>query len=244
MPQPLDHLAHHNGYNKGLELTLSVCLCYTLCVLGLRLYLRWRAFGPDDYVILLSTVRFPSTRPLIPTISERQHLICGYGQAFAFVFFGCSYASSAAGLGRLIEFLGSQQDTIDRLNALTLVSNMSWFTALCLSKLAIVAMLLRTTQTTAHRRLQYFVGALVSAQWVLSITLVTARCTTFNDLTWDFRSNGAACSRQQLRWRVVTGLDVATEVAILVLPVQLVWKLQMSVKNKCIVIVALWLRLP
>ncbi|KAJ4392762.1 hypothetical protein N0V91_011277 [Didymella pomorum] len=47
-----------------------------------------------------------------------------------------------------------------------------------------------------------------------------------------------------LRWQVVTGLDVATELAILTLPLQLVWKLQMPLKSKIIVIVAFWLRIP
>lgn len=54
-----DHVAHRDGYNKGLEFTLLICLCYTLCVLGLRLYIRWRAFGVDDFVVSLSTVSLP-----------------------------------------------------------------------------------------------------------------------------------------------------------------------------------------
>ena len=162
----------------------------------------------------------------------------------ALVFFGCSYASSAAGLGHPIKTPKAQQDKIDRLNALTLVNNLSWIIALCSSKLAIISMLLRTTLTTSHQRLQYFVGALVSAQCILSIILMTARCTAFDDLAWNIRSNATACPRQEVRWRVITGLDAATELAILVLPLQLVWKLQMRTKDKSIVVVAFWLRIP
>ena len=50
-------IVYHDGYSKGLEFTLSVCLCYTLCVLGLRLYIRWKNFAIDDLIISLSSVR-------------------------------------------------------------------------------------------------------------------------------------------------------------------------------------------
>lgn len=143
-----------------------------------------------------------------------------------------------------MKVLSSKQDTVDLLNALALVSNLSWITALCLSKLAIISLLLRTTQTRSHQRLQYFVAALVSTQCILSIILLTAGCTTFDGLSWDFKQNARSCPRQVLRWQVITGFDIATEVAILALPVQLVWKLQMPTKNKLIVITAFWLRIP
>lgn len=73
---------------------------------------------------------------------------------------------------------------------------------------------------------------------------MTAECTAFDGLAWDFPSNVEACSGQALRWHIITGLDIATELAVLVLPLQLVWKLQMPFKNKFIVIMAFWLRIP
>lgn len=105
-------------------------------------------------------------------------------------------------------------------------------------------MLLRTTQTTTHQRLQYLVGALVSIQCVLSIVLMTAGCTGFEGFAWNIQSNAVACPRQELRWHIITGFDIATELALLILPLHLVWKLQMPTKDKLIVIVAFWLRVP
>ncbi|KZM19419.1 hypothetical protein ST47_g9361 [Ascochyta rabiei] len=172
------------------------------------------------------------------------HIVCKSEQVLALVFFGCNYAANATGLGRPIDTLSSRQGTIERLNVLTLVSNLSWITALSLSKSAIVLMLLRTTPTASHKRLQYLVGALVLMQCVLSITLMTAGCSVFEGFAWSFRSNVNTCSRQSLRWQVITGLDIATELAVLALPLQLVWNLQMSIKNKFVVIVAFWLRIP
>lgn len=85
---------------------------------------------------------------------------------------------------------------------------------------------------------------MIFVQWIATSVLMTAGCTSFDGLSWDFSSNAETCSRQALRWQVVTGLDVATELAILTLPLQLVWKLQMPLKSKIIVIVAFWLRIP
>ena len=104
-------------------------------------------------------------------------------------------------------------------------------------------MLLRTTLDTSHRRLQYLAGSLVTAQCIISITTITANCGLFDGFSRDFRLNNHACSRQELRWRIITGCDIATEIVILILPLQLVWKLQMSPKNKFIVIAAFWLRM-
>ncbi|KAJ4983076.1 integral membrane protein [Stagonosporopsis vannaccii] len=220
---------HRDGYSKSLEFTLSVCLCYTLCILALRLYIRWRHFAVDDLIVLLSSVSFPTVCVVV---------------ALAFVFSGCSYASKAADLAWPMPSLIAQQEHFDRLNTLILVANLSWVTALCLSKLAVVSMLLSITLTPGHQKLQYLVGALIAIQCVSSIILITARCTAFDGFAWDIRRNDATCPHQELRWRVITGLDVATEVLILALPVQLVWNLHMSVRNKFVVTAAFWLRVP
>lgn len=56
-PASTEGVAQHVGNVDGLSMTLSLCLCYTLCFACLRVYIRWRAYGPDDLVVLLSTVR-------------------------------------------------------------------------------------------------------------------------------------------------------------------------------------------
>jgi hypothetical protein len=54
-----DGVAVHIGYVHGLQLALALCLCYTLCIVCLRSYIRWRAFGRDDAVVVVSTVSDP-----------------------------------------------------------------------------------------------------------------------------------------------------------------------------------------
>ncbi|RMZ80875.1 hypothetical protein DV737_g2756, partial [Chaetothyriales sp. CBS 132003] len=46
------------------------------------------------------------------------------------------------------------------------------------------------------------------------------------------------------RWVATTALDFASEIIILVLPIDMVWSLQMAVKSKLIVLGRFWLRIP
>lgn len=54
----------------------------------------------------------------------------------------------------------------------------------------------------------------------------------------------AANTGQDVRWQVVTAFDIITELILLALPVHLVWKLQMPLTKKAMIIVAFWIRLP
>ena len=49
MPQSL-------GYKDGVNLAISLCLTYTLCLSCVRAYIRKGAYGIDDSVIAVATV--------------------------------------------------------------------------------------------------------------------------------------------------------------------------------------------
>jgi hypothetical protein len=49
---------------------------------------------------------------------------------------------------------------------------------------------------------------------------------------------------QATRWQVLTALDITTEVGLLILPVHLVWNLQMPRTKKAVLLIAFYLRLP
>lgn len=49
---------------------------------------------------------------------------------------------------------------------------------------------------------------------------------------------------QLARWQVFTAFDVITEIVLLVLPLQLVWKLKMPLRKKAMVLTAFYLRTP
>ncbi|KAF2854151.1 hypothetical protein T440DRAFT_269565 [Plenodomus tracheiphilus IPT5] len=212
-------VVHHSGNAAVLKFALGLCLCYTLCVLVLRGFIRWRIYGVDDAIVLVSTI-------------------------LALAFFGCGYTSAALGLGRPDAELDLQQSSIEELNQETLAGNLTWIISLCISKVVIVAMLLRTTQTRSHRRVQHGVGLLIAAQCVVSVALLTSRCSHPSKLFWDFRSGNKDCPHKETRWLVLTILDILTEALLLLLPLQLVWRLKMDRRNRVYVIAAFWLRLP
>jgi hypothetical protein len=110
--------------------------------------------------------------------------------------------------------------------------------------MAIVTMLLRTTQTVADRRAQYGVGGLILAQCIVSIALLTSGCSFHRDFAWSMEPGSSECPQNEMRWQVMTALDIVTETGLLVLPIELVWGLKMSARNKLIVILAFWLRIP
>lgn len=51
-----DTASQHIGHVDALNLTVSLCLCYTLCIALVRLWIRRGAFGVDDLVIVLATL--------------------------------------------------------------------------------------------------------------------------------------------------------------------------------------------
>ncbi|KAG9196088.1 hypothetical protein G6011_01209 [Alternaria panax] len=207
------------GHAASLKFTIGLCICYTLCVACLRGFIRRGAYSIDDFFVLLSGI-------------------------LALGFFGIVFASISAGLGRPMTELYPNSAAIDKLNNCTIAGSILWMTSLCVSKVAIIAMLLRTTQTVFHRRSQYFAGALIVAQCLTSILLLTINCSAHRELAWNMTPANPECPQVERRWYALTALDVVTEALVLFLPIQLVWSLQMSVRAKLIVISAFWLRLP
>jgi hypothetical protein len=51
-----DAPSHHIGHVDALNLTVSLCLCYTLCIALTRLWIRRGVFGLDDLVVLIATL--------------------------------------------------------------------------------------------------------------------------------------------------------------------------------------------
>ena len=51
-----DTLSQHIGHVDALNLTVSICLCYTLCIALTRFWIRRGVFGFDDLVVLAATL--------------------------------------------------------------------------------------------------------------------------------------------------------------------------------------------
>lgn len=44
------------GYEGSLSVTTSLCLTYTLLIIGARIYIRYRSYGVEDAFVLVATV--------------------------------------------------------------------------------------------------------------------------------------------------------------------------------------------
>ena len=49
-------LVNHVGFSESLSITISLCLTYTLLIVGIRLYIRSSNYGADDACVLGATV--------------------------------------------------------------------------------------------------------------------------------------------------------------------------------------------
>jgi hypothetical protein len=82
-------LVHHLGYADSLNVTISICLTYTLIFTCVRIHLRRSSFGTDDAVVVVATMA-------------------------AMAHFAASYTCLTAGLGKPYDVI---KGSLDRLNS-------------------------------------------------------------------------------------------------------------------------------
>jgi len=64
-------MPQHEGYQNTLNLTISLCLTYTLCIACVRIWIRKTAYGIDDFVIAVATlVTLGNTAASFASLSE------------------------------------------------------------------------------------------------------------------------------------------------------------------------------
>ncbi|KAM0705577.1 hypothetical protein Q7P35_006936 [Cladosporium inversicolor] len=209
---------HHVGHVDAVNLTVSLCLCYTICIALVRLWTRRGAFGVDDLVVLVATV---------VTLSHT----------------GSSYAALADGLGKPWEDIKASKD-LAKLNAASIAGVVTFTVSLYISKIGVLAFLSRITKNRTQVLGYYACCALVATFGVMSVLIVIVGCYSPSGYYWAFYENSARCDSQSVRWQVLTALDIITELGLLALPLQLVWGLQMPWTKKTVLLFAFYLRLP
>ncbi|KAK3117304.1 hypothetical protein LTR53_001485 [Teratosphaeriaceae sp. CCFEE 6253] len=115
------------GYEDALSLTVSLCLVYTLCMAGVRVWIRKGSFGLDDIVVGLSTI-------------------------IALCHYATSYIGLAQGLGGPWSGIEDGR-AVSRLNEAALAGVVTFIFALYLSKCAMLFFLSRITKTPKQLKL-------------------------------------------------------------------------------------------
>ncbi|WPG98161.1 Hypothetical protein R9X50_00094700 [Acrodontium crateriforme] len=211
-------LPQHTGFQDGLNLTISLCLVYTLCIAGLRAWIRRKAYGVDDFVIAAAT---------LVTLAHT----------------ACDYVALSQGLGLPWTTL-TQDIDMHRLNEATIPGVITFIIALYLSKCAMLSFLARITMAKSQIRVYHIGNGIVGVAGIISVLIAVVGCPTESGYYWAFHANRNSCPSQSIRWQAITGFDIMTEIIVLVLPVHLVWGLQMPTSNKARLIAAFYLRLP
>jgi hypothetical protein len=116
--------------------------------------------------------------------------------------------------------------------------------ALYAAKIAALVFLMRIQSKTHNSHIYPIIVLVYGIVGVASAITITAGCPSASGYYWDFAGNRDSCPSEEGRWQAFTVLDIISEIALLALPVNLVWSLQMPQRRKVMVLVTFWTRIP
>jgi hypothetical protein len=180
--------SQHIGHVDALNLTVSLCLCYTICIALVRLWIRRGAFGVDDLVVLVTTV---------VTLSHT----------------GTIYAALADGMGKPWMDIKASKDlaalntvcmhpsihdprTMLTIPQASIAGVVTFIIALYTSKIGVLAFLSRITKNRTQVLGYYACCALVATFGVMSVLIVTVGCSSPSGYYWAFYENSVRCDSQ------------------------------------------------
>ncbi|KAI4243231.1 MAG: hypothetical protein L6R40_003599 [Gallowayella cf. fulva] len=203
----------------ALKVALSLCLCYTLLIAFVRVYIRRNLYGPDDWTAFGATI-------------------------VAIAQFAAGYAAVGQGLGRTIDVLRESPDLL-ALNKSNLGAVVLWVFSLFASKCAAIVFMSRFAQPGRHKKEILTLLVVVAILGLGSLLAVIVNCRVVSAIYyWDFPRHVNYCPNPYLRWQIVAAFDAITEFLMLAVPVDLIWSLQMPSKRKVGIITAFYIRTP
>ncbi|MCJ1231161.1 hypothetical protein MMC12_007837 [Toensbergia leucococca] len=228
---------------NALEVVISLCFTYALCIFGMRLWMRRNLYGLDDLIALIATVSSAQDdRPVFPPDRSNLWLTATF-QVLAVAQYATQYLALAVGLGRSSQYLETDSK-LSTLNNASFAGVILFLLTLYASKCGAIALTSRFAQPGRHTMAVYCVFGLCIVLGLASVMEVTIGCGVTSAYYWDLSAKAGHCSSQYTRWKVATAFDVATEIIILVLPVPFIWILQMPTTKKIVVLLTFSIRLP
>ncbi|KAF2121707.1 hypothetical protein BDV96DRAFT_218452 [Lophiotrema nucula] len=198
-----------DNHSAPLWIASLLGLIYVIGVLLIRLFIKVKVLGLDDWFIVASS-------------------LVAVGQYVAV------YEGLGKGLGKTsnqVPDISSAASTVFAGRILLLVSI---YLAKCSGIFLLRRLFVRDDRT--HGLLCNLSLGLIIICGIGSVFIGTVGCPSSGSFSQH-------CDGQITRWSIVTGLDVATEVIVLVLPPYLVWQLQMKTSYKLRVIAAFCFRI-
>jgi len=102
-----------------------------------------------------------------------------------------------------------------------------YFLAVSIPKLAILAFYLRIFTIKTYRNIVYFLGAIVMTTGIVCSIVALNLCRPFK-FNWDRKVLGGSCYNEDAFYRWGSLPNILTDIAILILPIPMVWKLHTS----------------
>ncbi|ORY59964.1 uncharacterized protein BCR38DRAFT_443484 [Pseudomassariella vexata] len=217
-PSGKDHLRfspiHADDHAGYLWIITILATIYSFLAAILRVHIKWGKHGIDDYLLLSATV-----------VKLAQSAVVFYGLNNGLAKFNSITTEYQWQLS------GKSFFAVELLSIL----------ALCLAKCSVIALMLRMFAIKMWKNLLCAVLLFLAAAWgVGSIIGLAINCSAVDILT----DNNTQCPQQYLRWKIITAIDIITELLICLLPIALVWSLNMSFNLKCQVFTAFSFRIP
>lgn len=98
-------------------------------------------------------------------------------------------------------------------------------------KLSILALYMRIFTTKAYRYAVYVIAIFLGLVWLTSFVLAFRGCAPFA-YSWDKTIPHGHCINLLIPLRLIGGLNILSDVAMLVLPLPVIWHLHTSTKQK------------
>lgn len=148
-------------------------------------------------------------------------LLFSIGQSIAISF--------QASLNRPIDGLNDSQ--LQRFQQSAYAAELLYIPSLCLAKLSVALLLRSITPSVPHNRFIFAIGV-TTVLWAASSELSVAfQCHLPNP--WRFFGN--TCVNRKALWNAVGAVNILTDIALILLPFAIVWRLQVSMKRKVVV---------
>jgi hypothetical protein len=195
-------------YSGGQLIAVAVAFVPIILIfVSLRFYSRRLTntkWGLDDYLVLTS---------LVIQIGASALAIC-------FVKYG--------GVGHHLDALEqTNPPLVTAYFKYLLAVSFYYFAGVGIPKLAILAFYLRIFNTKLYRNLVYFLAFIVIATGIVCPIMALNLCRPF-PFNWDRHIPGGSCYNESLFYRWGSLPNIVTDLAILVLPMRVVWKLHTS----------------
>lgn len=133
------------------------------------------------------------------------------------------------GLGRHIEVVTPEEVVSFTKSKLALIY--LYIAAVTLPKLAILSLYLRLFQDKAYRYAAFAIGGILIVCLLIAWVLSTIICIPFA-FNWDTTIEGAKCLNKGLMYVMMSLPNIGTDFAIFILPLPIIWNLQMSRNQK------------